>query len=316
MKKALQKYSTSQEILYTICIAAWNLCSGFLTRFANLKAYYTADFIAASIQAVNDAKAMPSTVQTITDRKAARISLVAATKEVQANWQLLKVYITKAYDKSMVATRLEAAGNTFYNKASVDNWSGVRSLIDAANTFIDANLADLMANENMPATFQATFQEAGENCMNLSNNFFELNMGKQMATSAKVAANNAIYASLMEMMKDGQQIFKDDAATKRLFTFNKLVSMYRGEGSASLRGRIVNDLNLPVEGAVITSGDQKYTATTNAKGHYRISRIAEGSYLFTVTCPGYAPVGQVINFTAGTASTANFALAGVMKKVA
>ncbi len=316
MNKPKHLYGIPQEILYTICNAAWNLCSNYLSQFANLKGYYTSDYIAASILAVQNAKAMPSTVQTVTDRKAARIALAASTKQVQANWQLLKVYITKAYDKSLWQTKLEAAGASFYGKASLDNWSGVRSLIEAANTFIAANLGDLTANENMPAAFQTTFQNEGENCINLSNNFFGLNMQKQMATSAKIDANNAIYTSVIEMLKDGQQIFKDDAATKRLFTFNSLVSVYKGEGSASLRGRIVNDLNLPVEGAVITSRDQKYTATTNAKGHYRINRIAEGSYSFTVTCPGYAPVEQVIHFTAGTASTANFALASVMKKAA
>lgn len=316
MKDFKRVFGTSQEILYTICITAWNLCSNYLSQFANLKAYYTADFIAASILAVQDAKAMPSTVQTVTDRKAARIALVTSTKQVQANWQLLKVYIMKAYDKSMVQTKLDAAGASFYNKASVDNWSGVRSLIDAANTFIAANLGGLMANENMPATFQTKFQNDGDSCINLSGIFFALNMQKQMATSAKIDANNVIYSSVIEMLKDGQQIFKDDAAIKKLFTFSKLASVYQGEGSASLRGRIINNLNMPVEGATVTSRDQKYAATTNAKGHYRITRIAEGSYAFTISCPGYTPVDQVIAFTAGTASTANVELANAMKKVA
>ena len=316
MKQIKVKYGVSQEILYTICKTAWDLCSSYLTQFTNLKAYYTADFITASKQAVDDAKALPSTVQTVTDRKAARIALVAGTKQVQANWQLLKIYIVKAYDKSMVDTKLDAAGAAFYNKASVDNWSGVRSLIDAANIFIAANLADLTANQNMPAGFQTTFANDGNDCTELSNNFFGRNIQKQMATGAKIDANNAIYASVIEMLKDGQQIFKDDAAVKKQFTFSRLVSVYRGEGSASLRGLVVNNLNLPVEGVTITSMDQKYAATTNVKGRYRISRIAEGSYTFTVTCPGYTPVEQVINFVAGTASTANFELANAIKKVA
>ena len=316
MKKLKPEYGISQEILYTICLSAWVLCEQYLTQFAALKAYYTLDFISIAQLGVQDAKAMPSTVQTVTSRKAARIDLLAATKQVQANWQLLKVYMVKAYDKDMLKTKLDAAGAAFYNKASVDNWSGVRSLIDAANIFIAANLGDLTANDNMPQSFQVKFQSDSSTCIELSTIFFGLNMEKQMATSAKINANNAIYASVMEMLKDGQQIFKEDAALKKQFTFSKLVGVYKGEGSASLRGRIVNNLNLPVEGATIISRDQKYTATTNAKGHYRISRIAEGSYTFTVTCPGYIPVDQVITFTAGTASTFNVELPNVMKKVA
>ena len=130
----------------------------------------------------------------------------------------------------------------------------------------------------------------GANCIELSVIFAQVNMDKQMATSAKTDANNAIYANVMAMLKDGQQIFKDDAATKKQFTFSYLVSMFQGEGSASLKGYIVNNLNLPIEGATVLSADGKYAATTNAKGYYRISRVAAGTYTFNVTCAGYNPL--------------------------
>ena len=118
------------------------------------------------------------------------------------------------------------------------------------------------------------------------------------------------------MLKDGQQIFKDNAATKKQFTFSYLVSMYQGEGSASLKGYVMNDLRLPIEGVTVRSADQKYGGTTNAKGYYRISRIAEGTYAFNVTCPGYVAQVQQITFAAGTASRGDFELINEMKQVA
>jgi hypothetical protein len=316
MKKFEKKYSTPQEILYTVCFAAWNLCSQNLQKFSNLKALYTKAFIAALVKKVQAAKQLPESRQTIADCKEARINLTASTSKVRGNWQLLKVYITKAFEESMVKTKLDAAGAALYPRASVDNWSAVRSLINTANNFIAGNLDALMANENMPADFQTSFKADGDSCIALSVIYAKVNMEKQMATNIKVDANNAIYASVIEMLKDGQQIFKDDAIMKRQFTFNYLVSMHRGEGSASLKGRIVNSLNMPVEGAVILSQDQKYTATTNNKGRYRINRIAAGTYTFTVSCPGYNPLVQTITFAAATASKGDFELTNVMKKVA
>ncbi len=316
MKNLEKVYGTSQEILYTICLSAWDLCSQHLTKFASLKGYYTADFILAEKEAVQNAKELPSTVQTVSGRKAARINMQAATRQVQADWQLLKLYIVKAYNKSMINIKLEAAGATFYAKASVDNWSCVRSLIEQANNFILANLEELTANDNMPAAFQTTFQNAGEECTELSTIFFGLNLKKQVATSNKINANNNIYARVIEMMKDGQQIFRDNSDAKKQFTFSQLVSVYKSEGSASLRGRISNNVNFPLHGVAIISIDKKYSATTDAKGGYRINRIAEGGYTFSVTCPGYAPVKQVIHFTAGTASKADFELVSAMKDVA
>ena len=316
MKQKKMTYSTPQEILYTVCIAAWDLCSQNLAKFNSLKAFYTKAFITSAVKAVQAAKQLPESRQTIAGRKEARVNLAIATRQVRNNWQVLKVYITKAFDESIVKTKLDAAGAALYHKASVDNWSAARSLIDTANIFIAANLTELTANGNMPADFQATFKAAGDACIALSVIYSKANMEKEVATSTKVEANNAIYASVIEMLKDGQQIFKDDAIMKRQFTFNYLVKMHRGEGSASLRGYIVNSLNQPIAGAVILSEDQKYTGTTDAKGYYRITRIAEGTYTFTITCPGYTAIVHTTTFAAGKASRGDFRMTNTLKKVA
>jgi hypothetical protein len=316
MKSINNTYGASQEILYTVCLDAWNLCSQNLQKFSSLKAYYTPAFITSAVQAVQAAKQLPEIRQTIAGRKEVRINLVNTTRQVLSNWQVLKVYITKAFEESLVKTELEAAGAALYARASLNNWSAVRSLVDTANVFIAGNLAKLMANGNMPADFQATFKATGDACIDLSVIYSNANMEKEMATSIKVGANNAIFASVMKMLKDGQQIFRDDATMKRQFTFNYLVKMHRGEGSASLKGYIVNSLNQPVAGAVILSQDQKYTGATDEKGYYRISRIAGGTYTFTITCPGYIPIVQTITFAADTATRANFEMIDALKKVA
>jgi len=316
MKKVKRMYGIPQEILYTVCLAAWKLCSENLQKFSALKAFYTEAFIATAVQAVRDARQLPESRETIAARTVARIKLQDATRQVQTNWQLLKAYIIIAFEPNMVKTKLTAAGSDLYPRASLDNWSAVRSLIETANLFIAGNLAELMANENMPADFQTTFKANGDTCIELSEIFSKININKEMATGIKIDANCAIYSSAIKMLKDGQQIFKDDANFKKQFTYRYLVSRYRGEGSASLKGYIVNNLKLPVEGAVIVSQDQKYIATTNSKGHYHIRRIAAGTYTFTVTCPGYEPVEQSITFVAATASKGDFELTNVMLKVA
>ena len=263
---------------------------------------------------MQSAKQRPNLVQTIAERKQARINLVNAARKVQANWQVLKLYITKAFDKEMAEIMLEAAGAGLYAKVSLCNWSAVRNLTDLANTFIAKNIESLTANENMPASFQARFQSDGENCVSLSTMFCNVDMKKEMFTSARIDANNAIYLSVIEMLKDGQQIFRDNAALKRQFIFRYLVSLYTSE-STSLKGHVVTDLNQPIEGVTIISKDQKYTTTTGTKGYYRISRIAS-AYTFMLTCTGYSPLEQVITFSAGTTVNANFKLSNLMKKAA
>ena len=316
MKSIKNLYSIPQEILYFVCFAAWKLCSDNLSKFSALKAIYTEAFVTAAVQVVQDARDLPTSRRAIIAKKKARINLITSTRQVRKNWQVLKVYITNAFEEKFVRNALEAAGSEWYGKASFDNWSAVRSLIDAANQFIASNLTELTANGNMPADFQTIFQTDGIACIDLSVVYAEASMTQEKATSVKVEANNTIYASVIKMLKDGQQIFTDDVLMKKQFTFSYLVSLYRGEGSASLKGRIVNNLNMPVEGAVIVSLDQKYTATTNDKGIYQINRIAAGTYTFTITCAGYNPLVQIITFAAGTASKGDFELVPAMMKVA
>lgn len=316
MKTTKRTYSTPQEILYTVCLAAWNLCSQYLRKFTDLSPFYTEAFIADSVQAVQDAKNIPASRQTIAYRKEALINLLNATNQVRANWQLLKAYIVRAFDEDMVKAKLEAAGSALYVKASVDNWSAVRSLIDMANIFINNNLEDLTANENMPADFQTTFKADSDNCIALSVLYSRMDMDKQKATGMKIDANNAIYASLIEMLKDGQLVFRDDVIMKKQFTFSYLVSIHRGEGSASLKGYVINDLGLPVEGASVLSQDGKYSATTDSKGYYKVTRVAAGAYVFNITCPGYSPISQLITFATSTASKGDFEMISLLKKVA
>ena len=168
----------------------------------------------------------------------------------------------------------------------------------------------------MPEDFQTKYAAAGDKCIELSGEFVRINMDKETATHLKIEANNAIYAAAIEMLKDGQQIFRYDTAIKRQFTFNYLVSVHRGEDSASLRGYITDELNLPVEGVTIISQNQKYTATTDSKGYYRISRMAQGTYTFHITRRGYPSIDRSIILSAGTAGKEDFILKKQMQMVA
>jgi hypothetical protein len=309
-------YGCTKELLYTICLACWNSCSNYQSNFAAFKALYTPVFITDAIARVQDARALPDSRQVITARAAARIKLIEAAADVKVNWQMLKAYITQAYSKEMAPAMLEGAGASLYKKASGDHWSSIRSLIDAANSFITQNLAALTENENMPETFPAVFQSAGENFVDLSVTFFRIDNAKKMIVTQKIEANNAIYESLISMLKDGQQIFKDDIAIKNLFVFEQQLATRKGTGSASLSGHIKNEIQLPVVGALITSNELGYQAFTNSKGHFSIKRMVAGDYNITVSFPGYTPAEQAISLTAGVASKLNLTLANAMKKVA
>lgn len=315
MSKTNKTFSCSQEVLYLVCTAGWNLCSKFLTLFTAFRAIYTDTYVADNLQAVKDAQDLTPSLQSIGDRTLVRTACVNALTAVQANWQRLKTYIGNAFDADQVQAQVKIAGGNYYAKVSAKSWSAAHSLIDAADTFITNNLDALTANGNMPSDFQTTFQTGGDTFIGASAAYTSVTIAARQFTGEKNAANEAIYQSLVNMLTDGKKVFADNKVAKKQFVFSRLVKIYK-RGSASLTGTVTNANNVGIEGAVITSSNGQYTATTNKKGYYSITRIAEGTYNFTISCPGYAPVDVTVTFTAGIKSKADATLANAMKKVA
>ncbi len=316
MKSSSTQYKCQQGLLYSICLASWAACSNNIDFFAAFKAMYTPAYIQAATDAVNAAKQLPDTLKGMENRKSARINLVQSGVPVKNYWQNLKMYITAAFSAELVPAMLDGAGASYYAKADANNWTAMSDLINAANNFIDAHLDELMANDNMPGTFPKAFARAGEDFINQALLFYNADNQKKILVADKIEANNGINNTLMAMMKDGQQVFRNDPATKALFVFDAQLQLRQGTGVASLAGYITNESKLPISGAVITSDELGYRAITNAKGHYSINRMLAGTYFITISCPGYAPVEQQITLTAGTKAKGSATLGGAIKKVA
>ncbi|HEY2951481.1 MAG TPA: carboxypeptidase regulatory-like domain-containing protein, partial [Verrucomicrobiae bacterium] len=58
----------------------------------------------------------------------------------------------------------------------------------------------------------------------------------------------------------------------------------------TLTGTVVDEQNAPVAGARIQQRRQGEVFTTDAAGHFRVPKLKEGSWPFTVTADGFAPV--------------------------
>lgn len=229
---------------------------------------------------------------------------------------MLKQYIIAAYPSDVALSNLEAAGASLYKKSKIGNWTDVTTLIQAANNFISNNTADLLANNNMPDTFPNTFQNMSADCIKASVTYFNADNAKKMAVNAKTQANNAIYESVMAMLKDAQQIYKDNDAVRSLFVFSQQAYVHQNANTARLSGYILNDIKLPIAGATIATKQLAYSATTNDKGRFNFNRITAGDYNVTISCPGYVPVDTTITLVAGTKSRLNLTLASALKKVA
>jgi len=58
----------------------------------------------------------------------------------------------------------------------------------------------------------------------------------------------------------------------------------------TLTGAVTDEQNTPIAGAKIQRSDESEIVTTDATGHFRVPKLKEGQWPFTVTAEGFAPV--------------------------
>jgi hypothetical protein len=162
---------------------------------------------------------------------------------------------------------------------------------------------------NMPAGFVLIFSTAKDGYDTLQQSFLNAGQNDEVQTQTKITANNDIHTKVMSMFLDGQEIYKDYEAVKKLFTFDQVLLTASGPGNTGVKGGAKNGVtNLPVEGATITFVGTGITTITDAYRKYQ-KIIASGTVTILVTHPDYQDF-QITDFEieAGIMKTLNIIL--------
>ncbi len=306
-------YRGTQQDLYSICKLAWNSCSQHLADFTGFKSKYDAAFITFNNTAIAAAEALPDDQTRSGESEILRIHLKENATTALALWQKIKRYNADAFPESEQKARNEQAGADYYFRASQDNWDSVQGLLTSGEQFLITNDTVLLDNGFMPATFAASFHEAKVAFNTQHQLFLDSEETARQGTQAKLTANNYIHKELMVMMLDGQEIFKDDEATKKQFIYNEVLSLVSGVGQAGLRGLVSTvSNNTPIANAIIGIPSIGKETLSADDGRYTLVPVNSGTYTIEVTAEGYEPL-TIENKTVsvGTVSALNIQLTSI-----
>ena len=281
-------YNCSQQELYTVCRLGWQSCKQHLNDFSNFKGRYDDDFISERLNEVEKAAALKDDQARGDESETLRIKLTQSATNGLANWQKLKRYIADAYTAEFQKTKTEAAGINYYEKASNANWDSVQGLLYSGAIFINENLADLTANKNMPDTFNNVFNTAKAQFDELHKNFLDSEETMSINTELKVSQNNDIYAKLISMFLDGQEIFRNQEAVQKQFIFDQALNLVSGIGTAGIKGYLTNSkTKSPIIGATIKIDQTNKSGISDESGRYEITQVASGKYPVVISAEGY-----------------------------
>lgn len=300
-------YNCSQQTLYTAANLGWNSCLQHIDKFKEFSDRYDAAFVADNIAAVEAAAILPDDQSRNGITETYRIQLTQLADTCLADFQRLKRYIARAFNPEFHKAQYEMAGQSYYEKAANYNWDSLKGLLTSASNYINTNLSTLTADQNMPSTFQASFDANKNSFTTLHPQFLDSEETSRQDAAVKIKANNDVYTELINMFLDGQQIFRDEPEVKKQFIFDQVLLLIDGAGTAGVRGTIIDSVSkLSIQGASIVTVPGTYQGESNEDGIYRISPMASGFYTLKFSHPSYAElVIESHEVKVGTVSTLN-----------
>lgn len=315
--KNLFSPGTKLSVFYRVCALIFGSLRQFLPSFSAKKAFYDAAYVDDLDRELATAKAMPDAKELKKTRKQLKLDVKTKGKKVRKGMVDLKSHIVTAF-KGKEAARIAygLAGSAAFAKGLGD-MNAMVTWIDAAMSFIENNLAKLKENNNMPDAFQGEFERLGNDYKNAAEDYAKAENNNSLNIAAKADANKALYDKLMSVAADGQVVFKDSPANKRLFSYAHQKAIITG-GSASFKGWLLDVLGNPVVGATVQSTTEKYSAVTDDRGYFKITRMkaAEEGYLFMIVKPGFVTLEEPVMLEPGTSHTVHLTMVREMEAMA
>jgi hypothetical protein len=325
--RPLPEYPCSQQDLYTIVETGWQSYAEFLADFMNLSTLYTAATGTDQLAALAAARAMPDEDSRNEVHKTLRVQLSGLAETCLITWSDMSTYIRDGFPANEYENKRIAAGANYYAGAAHENWDDVKGLMQNGIAFVNANTATLTTG-GMPATFVADMTAARDAFEVKHQAFLHAEEDSKVLTDEKITANNALYRALTKMNEDGKKIFRNNAAVREQFTFERIWELVSGNGGGSGTGvpSTIIELGIytydedtlePIAGATFSvlnaPGNLVVSATTDSLGmtELKITGYAadEDAVLeVELVAPGYETASGTMDMRAGNYYSLDFGM--------
>jgi hypothetical protein len=189
-------------------------------------------------------------------------------------------YIRYGFAENEYENKRVAAGYNYYAGAAHEDWDAVKGLMQSGLLFLNANTTVLTNDGGMPAMFMPDFVLTKDAFELKYQAFLQAEEDTKVLTDQKILADNTLYKTLMKMFEDGKKIFREDAAVREQFTFDRVWALVNGGSatSSNIPATVVEigvyiydeETGMPIEGGRLTifnaPGGVAISATSNAEG--------------------------------------------------
>lgn len=225
-------YPCSQQDLYTIVETGWNSFIEHLPSFEAYSTLYSATTASDQLSALASARSLPDEEAREEVHKTFRVQLTTLSETCITKWSDMMSYVRDGFPENEYENKRLAAGYSYYASAEKRDWDGVKGLMQSGLEFANGNTAELTAG-GMPATFIADFEAAKVAFEKKHQDFLQAEENAKVQTDKKIDANNALSNALTKMFTDGKKIFRNNAAIREKFTFDRVWDLVKGNGGGN-----------------------------------------------------------------------------------
>lgn len=278
-----------------------------LGAFAALKAKYTTGFADAVENEIKAAIALPTEKQRTIKHQIPRINLNSRHKECMKKLRALRLYIKDAFkDKDEQRVRLKEAGFNDYRQALQKNWEVLIGSMHKGAQFIANHRTTLLANDNMPAGFEAEFITEADSIKTRVGKFLSMREHTLQGTQEKVMANNTLYKKVIGICLDGQFIFRDNEAKRIQFIFSSVMELVAPRNHSRLKFDIKESgTNSPLSGVRVIikqEGGAALSTATDEKGRGVFENLSAGLYNVSILHNGFNAIEETLKVRKGVKS--------------
>lgn len=307
-ERPISEYRCGQSDLYTVCETIAGTYNQYSADFINYSGTYTANTGTDLLSAVASARMLPDESQRKAEHAVLRKGLDDSRIKCLILWMQLNSFIRDGFSAEVYSDMNNAAGHPYYETAQRGNWDAARSLMDAATTFVAAHTAELTGG-GMPAGFDATLTAMRDDLAMRHNEFLQAEEAARIGTDDKVNANNKAYRMTMKICEDGKRIFRNNAAIRQEFTFDKVLELVRNVQSGHGIYGLTTDAgtSLPLGQVamqldrLLADGTYEPVATvlSTNDGEYKFNGIVKGDYRLTASKEGYVAEASMVKVEGG-----------------
>ena len=298
MQASQTAFNTNEETFYAAATKGWQQCEMNGKDFSAFNQQYTPKFIDTAIKAISTAQALPNLHTRQGILTSARAVLVGKLQTCNNLVQNLYVIIGRAFPQNQIDSMRRQAGSGYYMYARSENWKSAGIMYGMVTQFIDT-YSDILLRANMPAGFPTQWRDSVNEYNKAFTNYSGAKDNLSKGGTDKQEANNAVHASLLQMLTDGKAIYRNNPAQKKFFTYSSLVKMVAGSRKTGVRFSLYEAITLqPIANATIAMQPGNYFFYPTADG-IATQTAPEGAYTYSITAPGMQTIEGSVKITTG-----------------